>query len=214
MVRARAVEKKRRGRSARGPLASAPPALEQGLLDQVLEEDCVAGMRRLPDRSFDLAICDPPYNLSQGGRWTWDGSGALPGFGGAWEKVRASWDLLPLDRYLAFTLAWLSEVQRLVRPTGSLWVHGTYHNLGIVNFALQALGIEILNEVVWYKRNSFPNLSGRRLTASHETILWAHTGKKREYYFDYALSRQLACPEDKLEIARQTDANRVGHSEQ
>jgi DNA modification methylase len=155
-------------------------------------------MRALPDRSFDVAIADPPYNLGQGGRWHWDGTSELPGFGGAWEKVRASWDSLPLGGYVAFTFAWLAEVKRLVRPTGSLWIHGTYHNLGIVNFACQALGVEILNEVVWYKRNSFPNLSGRRLTASHETILWAHTGTKREYYFDYAASREMECPGDQL----------------
>jgi len=48
------------------------------------------------------------------------------------------------------------------------------------------LGLEIINEVVWYKRNAFPNLSARRLTASHETILWVHTGGvKRQYNFNY-----------------------------
>jgi DNA modification methylase len=169
-------------------------------LDRVLVRDCISGMRRLPAASFDLAVCDPPYNLSSGGRWSWDGSASLPGFGGKWEKVRAAWDSVPLSRYLDFTFEWLEQVKRLVKPTGSFWVHGTYHNLGIVNFALQALGVEILNEVVWYKRNSFPNLSGRRLTASHETILWAHTGKKREYHFDYAASKHMACDEDKLKV--------------
>lgn len=187
-----------RGGAAGSPRPGRVPSL---VLDRVAGRDCVAGMRALPAASFDLAICDPPYNLSAGGRWAWEGSpgaAALPGFGGAWEKVRESWDVHSLDSYLGFTISWLSEVKRLVRPTGSLWVHGTYHNLGIVNVALQALGIEILNEVVWYKRNSFPNLSGRRLTASHETILWAHTGKKREYFFDYALSRTFSCPGDRL----------------
>jgi site-specific DNA-methyltransferase (adenine-specific) len=91
-------------------------------------------------------------------------------------------------------------MKRVVRPTGSLWIHGTYHNIGIINFALQILSVEIINEVVWYKRNSFPNLSGRRLTASHETILWAHTGgdKKRRYYFNYDASRDMWSPEDLL----------------
>ena len=58
--------------------------------------------------------------------------------------------------------------------------------------------VEIINEVVWYKRNSFPNLSGRRLTASHETILWCHTGsaKKRQYFFNYEASKNNTYPED------------------
>ncbi len=157
--------------------------------------------RSLPDRSVDLAIVDPPYNSSKGGEWKWDQSVALPGFGGDWKKVDEAWDDMPLSEYFCFTLSWLKELKRLVKPTGSMWLHGTYHNAGIINFALQLLEVEMINEVVWFKRNSFPNLSGRRLTASHETILWAHTGKKRQYYFDYALSRAFHDPSDRMKEA-------------
>ena len=167
-------------------------------LNEVHRADCLEAMRVLPADSVDVVIADPPYNLSKGGQWSWDRSAPLPGLGGEWSKVMAEWDDLPLAEYLAFTLAWLTELQRVVRPAGSLWVHGTYHNIGVVNVAMQMLGIEIVNEVVWFKRNSFPNLSGRRLTASHETILWGHTGKRRQYHFDYARSREMECPGDSL----------------
>ncbi len=170
------------------------------VLDEVLCINCIEGMQLLPDECVDIAIADPPYNLSKGNIWKWDNSIKLPGFGGNWEKVLVDWDNKTLFDYLYFTVKWLQELKRLVRPTGSLWVHGTYHNIGIINFAMQLLEIEIINEIVWYKRNSFPNLSGRRLTASHETILWAHTGgaKNREYYFAYDRSRNTAYPEDHL----------------
>ncbi len=168
-------------------------------LNRVYLEDCLEAMARIPSGSFDLAIADPPYNLSKGGNWKWDNSVPLPGFGGNWNKVMAGWDNQPLSGYFAFTLAWIRELKRLVRPTGSLWIHGTYHNIGIINFALQLLEVEMINEVVWYKRNSFPNLSGRRLTASHETILWAHTGgRKRRYFFDYERAKALCPPGDQL----------------
>lgn len=170
------------------------------VLDRIYTEDCVEAMKQLPCESVDVAIADPPYNLSKGGNWKWDNSVRLPGFGGDWSKVMAEWDNMPLIDYLSFTLAWLAELKRVVRPTGSLWVHGTYHNIGIINFALQLLEIEIINEVVWYKRNSFPNLSGRRMTASHETILWAHTGSTndRKYYFAYNRAKDMTCLEDCL----------------
>lgn len=168
--------------------------------DTIFQSDCIAGMKRLPDNAFDLAIADPPYNLSSGGTWKWDNSVTLKGMGGNWDKVMENWDNMPLGDYFQFTLAWLGEVKRLVKPEGSVWVHGTYHNSGIINLCMQILGIEIINEVVWYKRNSFPNLSGRRLTASHETILWAHTGgaKKRKYLFNYEASKKTPYPEDLL----------------
>lgn len=157
--------------------------------------------KSLDDNSFDLAIIDPPYNLSKGGTWKWDNSVKLPGFGGNWDKVMESWDDMSLQDYFNFTLQWVNEIKRLVKPTGSIWAHGTYHNISIINFAMQLLNVEIINEIVWYKRNSFPNLSGRRLTASHESVLWAHTGKKREYFFDYEYSKSFFCETDHLKKA-------------
>jgi site-specific DNA-methyltransferase (adenine-specific) len=167
-------------------------------VDTIQGVDCIEGMKALPTHSIDVAIADPPYNASKGNIWKWDNSVRLPGFGGDWSKVMATWDDMPLADYFQFTLAWLSQIKRVVRPTGSIWIHGTYHNIGLINFALQLLEIEIINEVVWFKRNSFPNLSGRRLTASHETILWAHTGKEREYLFNYDAAKGMACPEDSI----------------
>ena len=126
--------------------------------------------------------------------------GTLPGFGGDWQKISQVWDDMSLDDYLSFTLNWLSHAKRILKQTGSMWVHGTYHSSGITNVAMQALGIEIINEIVWYKRNSFPNLSGRRITASHETILWAHRGGKRQYRFNYEHSKFGDFSEDKLKM--------------
>jgi site-specific DNA-methyltransferase (adenine-specific) len=172
-------------------------------INQIYEADCIDSMRQIPDDSIDIVIADPPYNLSKGGNWKWDNSVQLPGFGGNWEKVKETWDDMGLAEYFEFTLAWLQEVSRLVKPTGSMWIHGTYHNIGLINFAMQVLGIEIINEVIWYKRNSFPNLSGRRLTASHESILWAHTGgsKSREYQFNYDRSKTAFYEYDRLKQA-------------
>lgn len=143
---------------------------------------------KIPDQSVDIIIADPPYNASKGNALSMQ-SQALPGTGGAWSKIAEVWDDMTLQDYLDFTLSWLTEARRILKQTGSMWVHGTYHSAGITNVAMQMLDIEIINEIVWYKRNSFPNLAGRRLTASHETILWAHRGGKRSYRFNYDFSK-------------------------
>lgn len=145
-----------------------------------------------PDpESVDLIIADPPYNLSKGGKWQWDASIKGCGFGGKWNKAMEAWDNMPLTDYINFTLGWLTLAKKALKKTGSMWIFGTYHNIGIINVACQLLGIEIINEIIWYKRNAFPNLAGRRLTASHETILWAHGGgnANRQYYFAYDYSK-------------------------
>lgn len=159
-------------------------------LDEIICGESISTMKGFPDSSIDLIIADPPYNLSKGNAWKWDNSAPLKGMGGNWNKVMQNWDDYSFDAYFAFTSEWLSEAKRILKPTGSMWIFGTYHNIGVVNVLCQLTGIEIINEVIWYKRNAFPNLAGRRLTASHETILWCNRGgKKREYYFDYEYSK-------------------------
>lgn len=159
-------------------------------INTIINGECVTEMKKLPDSCIDLIIADPPYNLSQGGKWKWDNSVELKGLGGNWNKVMQDWDNYSFESYMIFTQKWLKEAQRILKTTGSMWIFGTYHNIGIINVFCQVLGIEIINEVIWYKRNAFPNLAGRRLTASHETILWCNKGgKKREYYFNYEYSK-------------------------
>lgn len=159
--------------------------------------DCLEGMKGMPDKSVDLIIADPPYNLSKGAEWKWDNSVVLKGMGGNWNKVMVDWDNMSFEDYWNFTVQWISEIKRILKPTGSIWIFGTYHNMGIINVICQMLSVEIINEIVWFKRNAFPNLSGRRFTASHETILWAHSGgKKRQYFFDYDYIKNADFPED------------------
>ncbi len=169
--------------------------------DYISNLNCIEGMKGLMDNCVDIIIADPPYNLSKNGNWKWDNSVSLPGMGGNWNITSENWDNMSLDEYMKFSIAWLSEAKRILKPTGSMWIFGTYHNIGIINFVCQILGIEIINEVIWYKKNAFPNLSRRRLTASHETILWVHSGgKKRNYFFNYEYSKNGEFPEDGLKV--------------
>jgi site-specific DNA-methyltransferase (adenine-specific) len=162
-------------------------------------QDSFKGMAELPSHSFDLAIADPPYGASTTATWKIDRGHGLRGMGGAWKLASHSWDQLCNIEGFEGTMAFLLELKRLVKPTGSLWIHATYHNAGVVNVACQILGLEIINEVIWFKRNAFPNLSARRLTASHETIFWVHTGeKKRQYRFNYEEVKSAQFPGDSL----------------
>ena len=162
---------------------------------------CEPFMDSLPKNSIDLIIADPPYNLSKGALLEFKNNKKQIGFGGGWKKIIESWDNKNLVEYFLFTYNWVQKCSNSLKNSGSMWIHGTYHNIGIINFVLQLLEIEIINEVIWYKRNSFPNLRGRRLTASHETILWCHNGKnKREYLFNYEYSKKSFFKEDQLKF--------------
>jgi modification methylase len=154
-------------------------------LGQILDGDCVAAMRQLPDKSVDLVFADPPYNLQLGGDLNRpDGSHV--------DAVTDEWDRFDsFGTYDAFTRAWLTECRRVLKPDGALWVIGSYHNIYRVGAVLQDLGFWILNDIVWRKTNPMPNFRGTRFTNAHETLIWASQGEKARYQFNYRAMKTL-----------------------
>ncbi|KLE33684.1 modification methylase [Aurantiacibacter gangjinensis] len=154
-------------------------------LRQILDGDCIAAMRSLPDASIDLVFADPPYNLQLGGDLNRpDGSHV--------DAVTDEWDRFDsFGSYDAFTRAWLAECQRVLKPDGALWVIGSYHNIYRVGAILQDLGFWILNDIVWRKTNPMPNFRGTRFTNAHETLIWASQGEKSRYHFNYRAMKTL-----------------------
>jgi len=154
-------------------------------LDQILQQDCITAMRALPAKSVDMIFADPPYNLQLGGDLNRpDGSHV--------DAVTQDWDKFSsLDAYDTFTRAWLTEARRILKDDGALWVIGSYHNIFKVGSAVQDLGYWILNDIVWRKANPMPNFRGTRFTNAHETLIWASTGEKAKYTFNYRSMKTL-----------------------
>jgi modification methylase len=155
-------------------------------VDQVIVGDCVAEMARLPAESVDLIFADPPYNLQLGGELHRPNNSRVDGVEDAWDKFE---DLATYDR---FTHAWLGAARRVLKPTGTIWVIGSYHNIYRVGAALQDLGFWFLNDVVWRKSNPMPNFRGRRFTNAHETLLWClRDREQKRYTFNYDAMKAL-----------------------
>ncbi len=149
-------------------------------LDTILSGDCVAAMDRLPDSSVDLIFADPPYNLQLAGDLHRPDQSKVDAVDDHWDQFAS------FEAYDAFTRAWLMAARRVLKPSGSLWVIGSYHNIFRVGTALQDLGFWILNDVVWRKNNPMPNFRGRRFQNAHETMIWASRDEKAKgYTFNY-----------------------------
>lgn len=154
-------------------------------LDQVLHGSCIDILPNLPENSVDLIFADPPYNLQlQDELWRPNVTKV--------DAVDADWDKFEnLAAYDDFTRQWLSECRRVLKPTGTLWVIGSYHNIYRVGRVLQDLGFWILNDIVWVKSNPMPNFRGVRFTNAHETLLWAQKERGARYTFNYHAMKTL-----------------------
>jgi site-specific DNA-methyltransferase (adenine-specific) len=113
--------------------------------------DCVEAMRKLPEDSVDVVVTSPPYNL-----------------GIAYSKYS---DDLAREKYLEWSLAWTSEVKRLLKPDGSLFL-----NIGSApanpmlphEIILKLRGLFTLqNTIHWIKSITVNTRQGEEISAGH-----------------------------------------------
>src|SRR5216117_2586616 len=140
---------------------------ESAQTSRIVVGDCVAEMAKLPANSVDLVFADPPYNLQLQGDLRRPDDSRVDAVDDHWDQFSS------FAAYDEFTSGWLTACRRVLKPAGTLWVIGSYHNIFRVGAILQDLGFWILNDVVWRKSNPMPNFRGRRFTNAHETFIWA-----------------------------------------
>ncbi|MCZ8180212.1 MAG: site-specific DNA-methyltransferase [Rhizobium sp.] len=149
-------------------------------VDSIIKGDCVAALEALPDKSVDVIFADPPYNLQLGGALHRPDQSLVDACDDEWDQFAS------FEAYDAFTRAWLLACRRVLKPTGTIWVIGSYHNIFRVGATLQDLNFWILNDIVWRKTNPMPNFKGRRFQNAHETMIWASPDPKAKgYTFNY-----------------------------
>jgi len=139
---------------------------------------------KYPNGRFDMIFADPPYFLSNGGITCHAGK-MVKVDKGQWDKSNGS------EMNHEFNTAWLSRCQKLLIPNGTLWVSGTQHVIHSVGYAMQQIGMKILNDITWEKPNPPPNLSCRYFTHSTETIIWAAKNAKSKHCFNYDKMREI-----------------------
>jgi modification methylase len=172
-------------RKAKAPVRVRPAPKPELPLGQILRGDCIEEMRKLPTGSIDMIFADPPYNLQLGGDLFRPEGGRVDAVDNDWDKFDT------FAAYDRFTREWMTEAQRILKPDGSMWVIGSYHNIFRVGATLQDLGFWILNDIVWRKANPMPNFRGTRFTNAHETLIWASRDEKSKYTFNYRAMKTL-----------------------
>ena len=157
----------------------------------IFNADCLEVLAQIPENSIDMIFADPPYKLSNDGITCQNGK-MVKVNKGKWDKSRG------FEEDLEFNDAWISACRRVLKPEGTIWISGTYHNIYQCGYLLQKNNFHILNDIAWFKPNAPPNLSCRFFTASHETLIWARKDKKAKHTFNYKDMKNGSFPEDKI----------------
>ena len=122
---------------------------------EILElEDCVHFIKRIKDKSVDLAILDPPYNVKAA----------------EWDKV---------ENYLEWMKSVLTETRRVLKDNGSLYLWGMTSNNDFLRLKLwldDTVNLEFKNWIVWIHEVKLHRRLKDRFLRKHEDLLF-YAGK-------------------------------------
>ena len=148
--------------------------------NKVYEMDVFAFLNKLEDRSVDLAIVDPPYNM---GKDTWD-------------------TFVSEDNYFKFTIKWLNLLLKKMKPNGSLYLFNNAYNSAIILSKLAKKNIYFKNWITWYKKDGF-SATKKKYVNNQEVILF-YTLNDKKYTFNcdeirlpYASESRIAAAQKK-----------------
>lgn len=159
---------------------------------RIILGDNLEVLPRFPDACFDLIYIDPPFNTRRERRHTRvkverDASGDRVGFAGQRYRTTRVGSLSfgdTFDDFLAFMEPRLRQAHRLLRRTGSFFLHIDCRESHYCKVLLDSIFGRacFMNEIVWaYDYGGRPK---RRWPAKHDTLLW-YARDPEHYTFNY-----------------------------
>jgi site-specific DNA-methyltransferase (adenine-specific) len=157
------------GRAHSSMSASANASVDR-TMHAVFAADCLDVLRKLPDNSVQLIVCDPPYNI-----------------------LMADWD--KHSDYITWATQWLLEARRVLSDTGNFVIFGGLQYQGeagsgdllsIIGEVRRRQLFRLVNLIIW----NYPNGMGahRFFANRHEELVWFT--KTPKYYFDLDAVRE------------------------
>ncbi len=140
-------------------------------MNQLILGDNLEILKTLPANSVDLIYLDPPFFSNRNYEVIWGDSGEIRSFQDRWSGG--------LDHYIAWLKERVMEMYRLLKPTGSLFLHCDWHaNAYIRVYILDKIFGEqnFRNQIIW-----------KRTTTHNDAAQGAkHFGRVTDIIFFYA----------------------------
>lgn len=130
----------------------------------IYNEDCILGMKKLPDNCANIIIADPPYNIGKD-------------FGNNSDKQ-------DFQHYLEWCEEWINECLRILKTDGILYIYGFSEILAYIRVLLEPIGKTPKCNVRWiiwhYTNKTVPSLAFWQ--RSHESILVCYKDSKKKTF--------------------------------
>jgi site-specific DNA-methyltransferase (adenine-specific) len=156
--------------------------------DTLYQGDALALMPQVPDGLVDLIVTDPPFAIdfkAQRLNYNRTGSNVLEGY-----------REIPEEEYSEFTRRWIAEAERVLAPTGSMYIFSGWNRLRDILEGIDEAGLTTINHLIW--KYQFGVFTKKKYVTSHYHILFVVRDPKQ-----YTFNKIDHYPEDVWVINRE-----------
>lgn len=130
---------------------------------QLYKMDCIEGCQKyIRDNSIDLIVTDPPYGIS--------GHTLHKHYNRNEDFVLDGYIEVSQKEYPEFSLNWIKEAERILRPGGSIYIVSGYTNLIHILNALRQTSLCEINHIIW--KYNFGVYTRKKYISSHYHLLY------------------------------------------
>ena len=133
-------------------------------------------MKDIPDNKIDLVITDPPFAInfkSKKANYNRNASRVLSGYNEIESK-----------NYYNFTYNWMSQINRILKKSGSMYVFSGWNNLKDILTALDENGFITINHIIW--KYQFGVVTSKKFVTSHYHCLYVCKNNNERKFFPYS----------------------------
>ena len=141
-------------------------------LNTIVNADCMDVLKTLPDKSIDLVVTSPPYNLKNS-----TGNGMKDGRGGKWanaaliEGYENYDDCMPADAYASWQHEVLLELVRVIKDDGAIFYNHKWRvQAGLMQDRRDIVYDVPLRQIIIWKRKGGINFNAGYFLPTYEVI--------------------------------------------
>ncbi|MEN6295021.1 MAG: DNA methyltransferase, partial [Chloroherpetonaceae bacterium] len=144
-------------------------------MNQLILGDCLEVMRKMDSESIDLIYLDPPFFSNRNYEVIWGDKGEVRSFEDRWSGG--------IEHYIAWLKERVTEMHRLLKPTGSIFLHCDWHADAYIRVQIidKIFGDNNFRGEIFWQRTNAHNDAKKKLAVLTDTI-WYYTKSDKFSY--------------------------------
>ncbi|MDR3244900.1 MAG: site-specific DNA-methyltransferase, partial [Prevotellaceae bacterium] len=121
-------------------------------------------LKKMESETIDLIYLDPPFFSNRNYEVIWGDSGEIRSFQDRWSGG--------IDHYITWLKVRVAEMHRILKPTGSIFLHCDWHANAYIRVEIldKIFGINnFMGEIIWQRTNAH-NDARKKLAVLKDTI--------------------------------------------